>query len=109
MPTISVFAPNAIVATAFCIALWGYLMIRNFIDFRILLSIACFLSTFAYICAFIQYIIIFYIDRTPQKDSAMWWLFVRMLAQCGAVIIFTYAYKYTKYRNTDIDGYFRKN
>src|SRR5579863_324398 len=94
----NVFAPPILVAVAFCSVMWGYLMIRNFIDLRGWFGFACALGSIAYGIAVYQYISIFFIHKTKTLDGDMWALFVRMLFHCGSVLIFVTHYNLSKKR-----------
>lgn len=89
---ISVFAPGTLIAVAVCLLCWGGLTWRNYRDNRMIFCWACLMSTIAYAVAMFQYIVIFYVDKTPQPDNAMWALFIRMLFHCSTGIIFVFYY-----------------
>lgn len=91
----SIFAAPTLVATFFCLSGWGYLTFKNASDRRLIFSISCFFSLAAYIMAFFKYILIFYIDKTPQDEKAMWVLFLQLLCHVTTVLIFCYNYRYS--------------
>lgn len=92
---ISNFAAPTMIATVFCIGGWTYLTYKNVKDKRAVFSIACFSSILAYIFASAQYILIFYIDKTPQAATPMWLLFLRMMFHVNTVLIFCYNYNFS--------------
>jgi hypothetical protein len=92
---ISVFAPGTLLSTFFCLVGWAYLTYANGRDLRFAFMMSCFCISLAYGMAFYQYVIIFYVVKTPQDDRAMWALFIRMLLQGTGVLIFIYNYRYS--------------
>lgn len=99
---ISVFAAPTIVGTLFCFIGWVYLTYKNIADRRLAFTAGCFLATCAYGVAFYQYILLFYIIKTPQNNRVMWLLFIREICHCATVLIFAYNYKFSLRNNGNV-------
>lgn len=81
-------------ATIFCSGGWAFLSYKCLKDkFQVLFLGALFVCI-GYVCAFVQYMYIFFIDKTLQSDIAMNWLFIRMIFHCTGTLILIYGYNH---------------
>lgn len=92
---VSTFAPGTLVATVFCFCCWSWLVYKNLMDYRFYFAVACLFSAVAYLFAGAEYIDLFYVHPKSEPDTAMWYLFLRMVCHCATALIFVHKYRFS--------------